>query len=127
MNKQVITEWIDALESGEFEQGTGRLHSKNNRFCCLGVLCQLAMRSGIEIRVHREPLDEVYTYDGEACIPPISVLQWAGMRTSDDLIERLLCLNDAVQRTFPKIAAYLREILINTGANLGDTDSSKQS
>lgn len=34
--------WIAALRSGEFKQGEGCLHSIDNTFCCLGVLCVVA-------------------------------------------------------------------------------------
>jgi len=33
-------EWIDALKSGKYKQGEGRLR-RDDRFCCLGVLCDL--------------------------------------------------------------------------------------
>lgn len=33
-------EWLDALESGKYEQGKTFLN-KNNKFCCLGVACDL--------------------------------------------------------------------------------------
>lgn len=37
--------WLEALESGEYDQSRGRLvrHTeKGDRFCCLGVACDLA-------------------------------------------------------------------------------------
>jgi len=34
--------WLDALRSGKYEQGQGFLKDKHNRYCCLGVLCELA-------------------------------------------------------------------------------------
>lgn len=33
--------WPEALESGEFEQGKQTLIDKNNKYCCLGVACEL--------------------------------------------------------------------------------------
>lgn len=32
------TKWVEALRSGEYDQGNGFLHKKG-RFCCLGVAC----------------------------------------------------------------------------------------
>ena len=38
MNAIQKKKWIKALLSGEYKQGTGKLHSKEkNTFCCLGV------------------------------------------------------------------------------------------
>lgn len=41
MNPDLKQKWIDALRSGKYEQGQGSLRSSNNRFCCLGVLCDI--------------------------------------------------------------------------------------
>lgn len=38
-----FNEWIEALESGKFEQGRGRLFS-GTHYCCLGVLSKVQCR-----------------------------------------------------------------------------------
>jgi hypothetical protein len=38
VKKQLRDEWVKALRSGEYEQGTGTLKYEE-KFCCLGVLC----------------------------------------------------------------------------------------
>lgn len=40
MDSEVKQLWIDALRSGKYKQGLGKLRDSNN-FCCLGVLCDL--------------------------------------------------------------------------------------
>jgi len=40
VNKQIAMEWVEALRSGKYEQGEQYLN-KDNRFCCLGVLCDI--------------------------------------------------------------------------------------
>lgn len=35
-------EWIEALKSGKYQQGSNRLQSGPNTFCCLGVACAVA-------------------------------------------------------------------------------------
>lgn len=43
MNREIGTKWVSALRSGKYKQGHGRLHlAKDNSFCCLGVLCEVA-------------------------------------------------------------------------------------
>lgn len=45
MSLDIRKQWVNALRSNEYEQGGGRL--KNGRkFCCLGVLCDLAVKAG---------------------------------------------------------------------------------
>lgn len=39
-------EWIVALRSGEYKQGRGYLHQED-RFCCLGVACDLLVKRGL--------------------------------------------------------------------------------
>lgn len=41
ITKEFIREWVDALRSGEYRQGGGVLRSSDDRFCCLGVACDL--------------------------------------------------------------------------------------
>ena len=52
MNAQIKKEWLEALRSGEFLQGTGRLRYSERklngqnvkRHCCLGVLCEIVKK-----------------------------------------------------------------------------------
>lgn len=41
MNPEIKAKWLEALRSGKYEQGKGVLRDAENRFCCLGVLCDL--------------------------------------------------------------------------------------
>ena len=42
MDAQLKAKWVEALRSGEYQQAEGKLHdTKNNAFCCLGVLCRV--------------------------------------------------------------------------------------
>lgn len=68
--------WVDALRSGEYKQGAGRLrYSDDNSFCCLGVLCELAAQAGV-IGPY-DPLEG--RYDGASATLPPSVMGWAGL------------------------------------------------
>lgn len=33
--------WTEALVSGDYKQGNQTLRDKNNKYCCLGVLCDI--------------------------------------------------------------------------------------
>lgn len=37
----IKTQWLEALRSGKYKQGTRFLRSPGDEFCCLGVLCDL--------------------------------------------------------------------------------------
>lgn len=49
MKKAIKKRWVEALRSGEYEQGRMKLRNKgteSDTFCCLGVLCDLAVQDG---------------------------------------------------------------------------------
>lgn len=43
MKKRIANKWIKALRSREYEQGFGKLKN-GNKYCCLGVLCEIAKK-----------------------------------------------------------------------------------
>lgn len=81
MNPEVKTLWTAGLRSGEFEQGEGLL-TKDGKDCCLGVLCKLGIRAGIQMEVFTGE-DGAVTYDGEDSYLPRKIMEWAGLDSSD--------------------------------------------
>ena len=41
VKKDMATKWVEALRSGEYEQGINALKN-GNKYCCLGVLCEIS-------------------------------------------------------------------------------------
>lgn len=41
MNQDLKEKWIKALRSGDYKQGKGYLNQNNEKYCCLGVLCNV--------------------------------------------------------------------------------------
>jgi len=100
--KQDIKElWVEALRSGRYEQGTGVLVNEEN-YCCLGVLCDIAIREGLPLEVSFNG-DGVKCFNGVGVYLPYAVREWAGLDRdnprvylSDDLSdESLSLLNDS--------------------------------
>ena len=40
-NKEKLAKWVAALRGGKYRQTKGVLHETPDRFCCLGVLCDI--------------------------------------------------------------------------------------
>ena len=90
MNPEVKQKWIDALRSGDYEQGSEKLRTPNG-YCCLGVLCDLYAQehdTQWEFRGYDENADETnphpmdYWYFGDQSeFLPESVMNWAGLKT----------------------------------------------
>lgn len=129
MNADVKAQWVAALRSGDYQQTQGKLGrveavddgevSFPVGFCCLGVLCDLAVKEGV-ISGPTE-LEGVLRYpDGvwsESSILPADVMRWAGLdgrnpdvRTAEDGELGLASVNDAGS-TFDQIAALIEEQL----------------
>lgn len=41
MRPQWVTDWLTALRSGKYKKGVKALRSRDNSYCCLGVLCEI--------------------------------------------------------------------------------------
>lgn len=86
MNEEVKRQWVDALRSKRYEQGTRVLRSKSNTFCCLGVLCDISGIGEWEEDRSSAPWEQGrYRYNAEqgffqeVNILPKAVAEWAGV------------------------------------------------
>jgi hypothetical protein len=79
MNPNVKTKWVEALRSGEYTQGRNLLHYMDD-FCCLGVLCELAVKDGVQMSVSGNR--GVNSYDNNASSLPDAVKDWAGLSSN---------------------------------------------
>lgn len=112
-NLEIMRQWSAALRSGEFEQSRGNLAytspDGSTQYCCLGVLCELAIRAGVPVKKVEDGYGVTY-YDGSAGTPPASVRNWAGLGTSILLslpgigMRHAFELNDTYKMPFPQIA-----------------------
>tara|TARA_R110000868_G_scaffold114821_1_gene307258 strand:+ start:15406 stop:15807 length:402 start_codon:yes stop_codon:yes gene_type:complete len=111
MNKEIKKQWIAALTSGKYKQGRGQLRSENNKFCCLGVLCNLHAQAYPKIAAMEKCSEE---YMGEAGWLPDEVIEWAGLdspngvHTRGENVETLALDNDCGY-SFQKIAKIIEE------------------
>lgn len=85
--KEVREKWVKALRSGDYPQTRSTLRDDIG-FCCLGVLCDIAMKEGIipktELRRYRYTDGKTYVMYGNvgemnSSYLPYSVAQWAGL------------------------------------------------
>lgn len=131
MKKEIKERWVAALRSGDYPQGTGFLQAIDkygSRFCCLGVLCDLAEQDGVIKQA--EPLanvngNEVHvTYNDSsptaingktASLLPRPVQEWSGLDSTYPLLSgggrfyALIDLNDE-GTPFEEIADIIEEL-----------------
>jgi hypothetical protein len=98
MNDVIRRRWVRALRSGRYEQGRGLL-KRRNRYCCLGVLCEL-YHADHKKTTHWEttgtvkPARAFVDDDGKLDETGLTkrVREWAGLDVDDEL--ELTRLND---------------------------------
>lgn len=101
MNNEIKEKWVKALRSGQYEQGQHYLKS-GDKFCCLGVLCDLAAKEGICEQV----MDR---FDDHDTLLPLSVQKWAGLAANPHMGGRYLSgMNDS-GTPFKYIALVIEE------------------
>lgn len=84
MKHNIMEAWVEALRSGKYIQGQGRL-AEGNKHCCLGVLCELAVDAGVIKK--RQPDDAGIVYGLHSIISlPASVMEWAGVHSTHGLL-----------------------------------------
>lgn len=92
MNPEIKAKWVEALRSGKYQQGTGRL-CWNGEHCCLGVLYDIAQPGGMTPEV------------GECELLPSSFGAKVGLPFSQE--DNLARLNDWERKSFAEIADYI--------------------
>jgi len=135
MEQKIKEKWIAALRSGNYEQGQGALRRADvtgDKYCCLGVLCEIVLDEGIEYdnseypdengpleRYLHEP-DNSYYYgcnlsehtigkNGISTELPFWLAEKLGVNS--DVEADLICLNDRDEEDFKRIANYIEENL----------------
>jgi hypothetical protein len=128
--KEFRQKWVEALRSGEYQQGNSLLHGRSkgqNYFCCLGVACDLynqlvAPADRVEFKEHEDEnslgYSFYYTYDDKPCSLPPKVQHALGLLTPngypsqnvDSLGKRPLSdLNDSSHYSFLQLADYIEQ------------------
>jgi len=78
MKPQIAKLWCEALRSGEFKQGTGKLRQVDEhdgkKYCCLGILCELYSK---DLEKKKKPSTNLYYKN---LLLPLEVQKWAGFR-----------------------------------------------
>lgn len=104
MNSEVANKWVEALRSGQYEQGFGLLND-NNQYCVFGVLCDVhAKETGGHWLTSVSPEGKLSTtYKDKFGTLPEEVKKWAGI-TNIGLENKLIGLNDDKRVPFDDLA-----------------------
>lgn len=108
MNSEVKKKWIEALRSRKYKQGHQMLKQVNNgeeKYCCLGVLCDIVGIKGSFVSDHTEYHTGYYIFDKSEEMLSSSILNKVGL---DDTAAKCLAgLNDG-EATFSSEKSFFR-------------------
>lgn len=109
--------WLAALRSGEYEQTRGNLHlackddmaagqDQPPGFCCLGVLCDVAMKRHPELDMRWD--NAPYTNERKALggVPPAELTQAISVSLFCSIVD-LMNMNDTHGMSFSEIADFI--------------------
>jgi hypothetical protein len=112
MNPQIKQKWLNALRSGDYQQGQFYLRTDNG-FCCLGVLCDLYAKEN-QLEWEHSSYKDVYMFQDTVTFLPLSVIEWSDIADSNPYVNggigTLSGLNDK-GFTFNEIADLIEEHL----------------
>jgi len=103
MDNNIRKQWVDKLRSGEYPQAKGVLRKSDGGFCCLGVLCELAVEQkviepptlhGSSYFYQDDKSDDAY----DAWLPP-TVRKWAGLQTDEVRLAEYRVVNEVAINT----------------------------
>lgn len=128
MKQDVYEKWTSALLGGAYEQGNGSLRPLigpgGNTWCCLGVLSDLAVKSGEVPGLEWSELCQCCLTntkgDSEAGMPLQEVYDWAGLEEGQ--VHILAELNDN-GAPFLAISSYITHHLSPYGKKPSDDGS----
>lgn len=119
MDKAIKARWVEKLRSGDYEQGRVYLHDRDDKFCCLGVLCEIAVEDGVATsQIVREGRTGYKGLTGVETISllPVSVAKWArideaGTYDPKNKDGKLVIDNDSGGKSFLEIADIIEKRL----------------
>lgn len=123
--KALVKKWITALRSKKYKQTTGELKNSESGYCCLGVLCEVAIENGFKIK-RNDPKKKPtgYTYRGQLfdSLPPTILQTFLGLNAElgngdldiNTLADKLVEMNDNKKWSFRSIATYIEKKILPT-------------
>jgi hypothetical protein len=117
MKQEFVKPWLDALRSGEYKQGSLALRrisdfAEPDRFCCLGVLCDVLIKDG-STDCKWDDLGFIGIKSPTWTNLPLEIIDLVDMKGGyvryQDTIQSLESLNDHHRLSFNQIADLIEE------------------
>jgi len=111
INKELQTKWIEALESGKYNQGKNFLKVCDGgefKYCCLGLLCELKGIPSETEQKNSTASKNIFTFGPRTTMITDELGQEVGLRNTQ--LTDLAHMNDS-GKSFNEIAQEIKRIL----------------
>lgn len=109
MNPEIKNRWTKALRSGKYKQGKGLLRDSEDRYCCLGVLCDVVKS---DLGLEWESFMGCYSIENYEASLPDTIVKFTGVNSTGYYGKvRLVLMNDRDGYTFNEIAEVIEKEL----------------
>jgi hypothetical protein len=103
MNKEVKKKWISALLSGKYKQGRNSLRDREEKFCALGVLCDVIDPKGWQ------QCGPYYKFKGSVTNLPEAEKKKIKLQHHETHL--IMEINDMQKASFKEVAKFIEEKL----------------
>jgi hypothetical protein len=108
---EIATQWVEALRSGNYEQGQERLRDGDDKRCCLGVLADVIGLEWLKHHARNSDACELSVIDPDtnesySDFLPDTVYASLDLSVSQD---KYSVMNDEKGYTFDEIADYIED------------------
>lgn len=104
MNPELKARWVEALRSGEYEQGYAKLRSTDDTYCCLGVLYDIDVGDWVRTKSEGYLVGDRYANNHVSQYLQSVDVNW---QASNKLVD----MNDFERKTFAQIADWIEQNL----------------
>lgn len=100
MNEQIKARWLEKLRSGDYKQTPGQLGFVDDigqeSYCCLGVLCEIAVEDGIVTRqvdrggsIYYSDTNPTEASEAQMHVLTEGVVEWSGVDSSNPELDTI--------------------------------------
>ena len=119
MKAELKQKWVDALRSGDYEQGKGALLA-SGKYCCLGVLCEV---SGLRIVGPNILAGDQYESDSYSKIREMIGVDATELTMRNDGSEDVFGQPDILPHSFAEIADYIEANIPTDNHSVADASA----
>ena len=101
-------QWVDALRSGKYKQGKLTLHPKQDKYCCLGVACDISKKGFWTDYDQKNGHMNYVTPDGDVKTNslPTEIIEWLGLDNATGFLKQNIEFEGITVTSLAKLNDY---------------------